>query len=229
MMVTQIGLDGRWLKVPPLLCRLLGYEEAELLALRIQDVLHPDDAECDWWQYQRILVSDIKSFSTEKRFVARNGRQLWLDASVSLVTDDRNQPERFLTYLRDITEHKQAEDRIRMQAESLDLAHDAIVVLDLSGRILSWNGGAHRLFGRSPEETIGQEFIRLLSEKETGQMRACLEQTPRTGLCNRHLEKLTRAGAKLEVQSSWCLLKSEGGGPKAFLIVETESGQTMPD
>ena len=60
-------------------------------------------------------------------------------------------------------------------------------------------------------------------------MRACLEQTPRTGLCNRHLEKLTRAGAKLEVQSSWCLLKSEGGGPKAFLIVETESGQTMPD
>ena len=229
MMVTQIGLDGRWLKVPPLLGRLLGYEEAELLALRIQDVLHPDDAECDWWQYQRILVSDIKSFSTEKRFVARNGRQLWLDASVSLVTDDRNQPERFLTYLRDITEHKQAEDRIRMQAESLDLAHDAIVVLDLSGRILSWNGGAHRLFGRSPEETIGQEFIRLLSEKETGQMRACLEQTLRTGLCNRHLEKLTRAGVKVDVQSSWRLLKSQGGLPQAFLIVETEIGQTMPD
>jgi len=69
----------------------------------------------------------------------------------------------------------------------------------------------------------------LLSEKETGQMRACLERRPPTGLSNRHLEKLTRAGVKLEVQSSWCLLKSEGGGPQAFLIVETEIGQTMPD
>lgn len=69
----------------------------------------------------------------------------------------------------------------------------------------------------------------MLSEKETGQMRACLERRPRTGLCNRHLEKLTRAGAKLEVQSSWRLLNSQGGLPQAFLIVETESGQTMPD
>lgn len=148
-----------------------------MLALKIRNVIHPDDAECDWCQYRRILVSDIKSFSTGMRFVA----------------------------------------------------HDAIVVLDLWGRILSWNGGAHRLFGRSPEETIGQESIRLLSEKETGQMRACLERRLPTGLSNRHLETLTPAGVKLEVQSSWRLLKSEGGGPQAFLIVETESGQTMPD
>ena len=31
VMVTNTDLEGRWLKVPPTLCELLGYTEQELL------------------------------------------------------------------------------------------------------------------------------------------------------------------------------------------------------
>lgn len=222
IMITQIGLDGRWLKVPPLLCQLLGYAEEELLALHLQNVLHPDDFEGDWWQYQRLLVSDVKTFSTEKRFLRRDGAFLWLDANVSLLTNEQGQPDRFLTYLRDITEQRQAGDRIHAQSELLDLTHDAIAVVDLTGRILYWNKSAHRLFGWTTDEAIGREFQRMLSEGENPDIRACLNQTLRAGVCNRRLEQLTKAGLKVEVESSWRLLKGVGGVPQAIVVVETD-------
>ena len=43
VMVAHIGLDGRWLKVPPRLCELLGYSEEEMLERSSHDVTYPED------------------------------------------------------------------------------------------------------------------------------------------------------------------------------------------
>ena len=64
-MTTHVGLDGRWLKVPPTLCLLLGYTEEELLASSFKDVTHPDDFEVDWSQRQRLIRGEIRSFDLE--------------------------------------------------------------------------------------------------------------------------------------------------------------------
>ena len=47
VMTAHVALDGRWRKVPPTLCELLGYTEKELLALDVADVTHADDIEAD--------------------------------------------------------------------------------------------------------------------------------------------------------------------------------------
>ena len=109
IMVVHLALDGRWLKVPPLLGQLLGFTEAELLAGRIQDHLHPDDAAADWQQCQRLLQSDLKTLSSDKRFRNKDGQFLWFETNVTLVLNSQGEPERFLVYLRDLTEKKQLE------------------------------------------------------------------------------------------------------------------------
>src|SRR5204862_1940977 len=65
----------------------------------------------------------------------------------------------------DITERRQAEERIREQAALLDKAQDAILVRDLEGRICYWNKGAERVYGWSAAEVMGKNADDLLSNK----------------------------------------------------------------
>ena len=109
VMVTHIGLDGRWLKVPQTLCDLLGYSEAELLAKKAQDLTHPDDIEAELIARQRLIRGDIKSFDVEKRYVHKNGHAVWVYLNSTVVEDDRGKPVHFLTYIRDITAKKIAD------------------------------------------------------------------------------------------------------------------------
>ncbi len=222
LLVTQVALDGRWLKAPPLLGQLLGWTEAELLAGRIQDVLHPEDAGADWGEYQRLLQGDRKGFSSEKRLQGRQGQTLWFDVSVALVADEAGQPERFLTYLRDITSQKQAMEKIRAQAELLDLTQDAIMVWDLKGQITFWNKSAERIYGWAAAEILGSEAQQFLHQNSDFLFPTGLEQVLAAGQWCGELKTEDKAGRKLAIQSRWLLLKNSAGTPTAMLVVDSD-------
>ena len=112
LMVTHVGLDGSWLKVPPTLCGLVGYTEQELLAGRFKDITHPDDFEADWSQCQRLIRGEIRSFDLEKRYIHKDGHTIWVYLNCSVVEDDNGQPIHFITYIRDITDRKFAEQAL---------------------------------------------------------------------------------------------------------------------
>jgi PAS domain S-box-containing protein len=112
VMLTHVSLDGRWLKVPPTLCELLGYTEEELLARTFKDVTHPEDFEADWSQCQRLIRGEIKSFDLEKRYLHKDGHTLWVYLNCSVVEDDAGKPVHFITYIRDITDRKVAEQAL---------------------------------------------------------------------------------------------------------------------
>jgi PAS domain S-box-containing protein len=114
VMATHVGLDGRWLRVPPTLCELLGHTEEELLAGYFKDVTHPDDFEADWSQCQRLIRGEIKSFDLEKRYIHKDGHIIWVYLNCSIVTDAKGKPVHFLTYIRDITRRKQAEEQLNL-------------------------------------------------------------------------------------------------------------------
>ncbi|HSE83247.1 MAG TPA: PAS domain S-box protein, partial [Thermodesulfobacteriota bacterium] len=121
IMVTHVGLDGRWLKVPQTLCDLLGYTEEELLSGYFKDVTHPDDFEADWSQCQRLIRGEVKSFDLEKRYIRKDGEIIWIYLNCSIVTDADGKPVQFLTYIRDITQRKKAEEALRKAYDELEM------------------------------------------------------------------------------------------------------------
>src|SRR5262245_22754926 len=120
IMVAHADLKGRWLKVPPTLCELLGYSEAELLGRSSMDVTHPDDVEVSWRQCRRLIQGEIRSFDLEKRYVHKDGRIVWVYLNCSMVTDSKENPVYFLGYIRNITDRKQAEEEMHRLKERLE-------------------------------------------------------------------------------------------------------------
>ena len=166
VMVTHVGLDGRWLKVPPTLCELLGYTEEELLSRYFKDVTHPDDFQGESSQCQRLIRGEIKSFDLEKRYIQKNGKTIWVYLNCSVVEDNEGKPVHFLTYIRDITDRRLAEGALRESEDryrSMIESQTELICRFLPDTTLTYVNDAYcRYFGKSRDELIGTEFTELL-------------------------------------------------------------------
>lgn len=114
---------------------------------------------------------------------------------------------------RDITDRKRAEHERDWLASIVENSSDAVMSADLDGLIVSWSGGAERLYGYSREEAIGRTFAMLFSERELPAARAYLERTlsgerpePVDGV------ELRKDGAEIRVTFvGWPVLDEAGG------------------
>ncbi len=169
LMVARVDLDGRWLRVPPMLCRWLGYSEAELLGLREQDVTHPEDVEISNTAFEQLRGGERRSLDLETRFVTRDGRSQWAYMNVSVLPDAEGRPLLFLVYIRDITEQKRAEEELRLAARVFESSAEAIVILDEQQRIVNVNRAFQETTGYPPDEALGASARLLDSGKHSAE------------------------------------------------------------
>ena len=113
-----VGSDGSWLKANRALCEMLGYSEEELLQRRFSDVTHPDDVSNDVEQLRRLVAGEISSDHRIKRYVRKDGREIWVSLAVSAVHDAEGAPIYFIGQIQDITRDREMEEQ-RAHAERL--------------------------------------------------------------------------------------------------------------
>jgi len=158
--IAIVDLDGRWMEVNDALCRMLGYSREELLQLDFQHITHPDDLAKDLALLQQLLEGVIADYQLEKRYIDKRGNVLWILLSVSLVRDALGIPLHFVSQIQDITDRFEAEKRLREREEYLstllDNVIDAIVTIDESGLIETFNPAAEQMFGYAKADVTGQ-------------------------------------------------------------------------
>ena len=128
--------------------------------------------------------------------------------------------ERTAALSSEAAERKRAEQKSQERADLLDRAQDAILVLDLEGRVVYWNQSAERLYGWRQEEVLGRPGQELL-HGET------VPSEPAQGIRERgewlgELHQRTREGRPLIVQSRWTLVRDEQGEKTSTLIINTD-------
>lgn len=149
--MAVVALDGRWLEVNAALCELLGYDRHALLALRFQDVTHPDDLEADLAFVTRLLAGEIRSYQMEKRYIGKNGATVQVMLTGSVVRDDQGRPLHFIAQVEDITVRKQAQEQLATLNKRLALATRAggmgVWEFDIEQRSLWWDEQMYFLYG----------------------------------------------------------------------------------
>jgi PAS domain S-box-containing protein len=107
--VALLDARGRWLEVNRALCQMLGYSEAQFLAMTLEDVLHPADPGIDLDEVAKALGGDMHAFHLEKLFVNQRGDKMHALISIALVGSSRWSTPYFILQVDDITERKRLE------------------------------------------------------------------------------------------------------------------------
>ncbi|WP_296261314.1 MULTISPECIES: PAS domain S-box protein [unclassified Pseudomonas] len=136
--LSEVTLQGRFLRVNTELCRMLGRSEDELLSLGTVEVTHPDDLHASLAVIAQALKTGI-SVSIDKRYTRPDGTLIWANSNVQRLDDNGQQASSLLVATVDLTRRKDAEEALRASEEFnrriLASSADCIKVLDLDARL----------------------------------------------------------------------------------------------
>jgi PAS domain S-box-containing protein len=173
--VARSDFGGRFTFANPRFCEIVGYTQAELLEMCMQDITHPEDLPANLEQFHR-LAHEGTDFVIDKRYIRKDGRVIWVNNSVSAVRDAQGRLGGALAVTLDITERRRQElelaHRSRQQALMYELAEtvnraDALgdlyrKALDVITASLNANRGSILLF--DPDGVMRFKAWRGLSE-----------------------------------------------------------------
>jgi PAS domain S-box-containing protein len=184
------------------------------------ECIHPEDRE-------RAILIKAKAirlrarYQLEYRLQRKDGTYVFVEERGSFFAASDGQARRMLGTITNITERKSTEEHLREQARLLDLAHDAILVLDLDDTIQYWNSSAERLYGWTAEQALGRKAAELLRQDAT------VTDDVRKAVMNKEdwageLTHLTREGQSVLVEARLTLVRDRQGNPKSILSINTD-------
>ena len=206
-----IDTQGIISQVNPAVSLLFGYESDELIGENVAIFLpvserHRHDGYIDHY----LKTGDAKIIGQGREVMAQHklGHLFPVDLSVSRMEIENK--TMFLGLVKDLTDIKSKQDAVnRSEAillSTLEASQDALITIDMTGRVLEFNDSAISLFGYSREEAMGQLLEDLIIPPEHHKAhRAGMEHYRRTGegpVLNKQIEvpAMTRSGNIVPVE-----------------------------
>jgi PAS domain S-box-containing protein len=194
--IYRLDADGRIQYVSEAVAEY-GWVPAELLGVDIFDLVHPEDRGKARFRVDERRTGLRRTRFFEVRLLAKRSPALalaapgeTLDCRTFLVDAEGLYAEgdaggNFLGTqgtARDVTERREAMDRLRFQAQILDSVGEAVIARDMEHRIIYWGQGAEELYGWSREEVLGRSWAEAALDGDD------------SGLCDRLATALAEGG-----------------------------------
>ena len=118
--VAQVdSATGQFVRVNQRYADILGYSPEEMVGMTFQSLTHPDDLAADLAQVRRLQSGDVPEYRLEKRYIHKDGHEVWGDLTVSSMWASGSAPGHHIAVVQDITARKRMEENLRANEQRL--------------------------------------------------------------------------------------------------------------
>ncbi len=157
--------QGRFLVVNSSGYNMSQYSHEELSNMTIYDLVPEEDLENDPFRFQE--MKDGKVARSERRMKRKDGSVLEVEVTAKYISG-----ERFLAFIRDVSEREKAARAIRASEEKyrtiIEQASDGIFIADNDFYFIDVNSAGCRMLGYSKEELCKMKFTTLIPAGDLG-------------------------------------------------------------
>ena len=141
--------------------RIMGYDEEEIIGRNFSVFYAAEDAAKPKRELQ--VAAAVGRVEDEGWRLRKDGTRFWANTVITALRNTDGTIRGFAKVTRDMSARVAAQEELRQSAEVFKLLVSsvrdyAIFMLDPQGNVVTWNNGAQRIKGYTPEEIIGRHF-----------------------------------------------------------------------
>ena len=205
----EVDLTGSLTFFNDALCRITGFPEDELMGINNREYMDEETAGKVYNTYIRIFETGEPVKGLEYK-ILKDGNEKHVETSVSLMKDREGQPMGFRGILRDVSERKQAEEKIRQYSENLEEMveqrtselkeseekyrtileniEDGYYEVDIVGNMTFFNDAACRMTGYSEDELMGMNHREYTDKENASKLFREYNKVYKTGIPTKRLD-----------------------------------------
>ncbi|MCX5813395.1 MAG: PAS domain S-box protein [Proteobacteria bacterium] len=157
----QASPGGRYISVNPALARMHGFESPQEMITTVTDIgsqifISPEARK----QYREILEKKGTVVNFEFELYRKDRSKIWVSTNARVVRNKDGETLYYEGKVEDITERKRVEEALKRSESRLssiiEFLPDATFVINLEGKIISWNRAIEEMTGFSVEMMLGK-------------------------------------------------------------------------
>jgi PAS domain S-box-containing protein len=143
--------------------RFKGYRADEIIGSHFSRFYPPEALARGLPEHELEMAERVGSFEDEGWRVRKDGTLFWANVVITAMRDTTGALVGYSKVTRDLTQRRSHEEALRQSEERFRLMVEgvsdyAIFMLDVNGKVATWNLGAQRIKGYAANEIVGRHF-----------------------------------------------------------------------
>ncbi|MFW9906679.1 MAG: PAS domain S-box protein, partial [Candidatus Thorarchaeota archaeon] len=165
----EADLAGNFTFFNKSLCKILGYSKDEMTGMNYRQYMSDQTAKAVYKIYNKVYRTRIPTKIVDYEIIRKDKTIRDHETSISLIIDSKGEPMGFRGIVRDITERKETERKLRESEEKyrtiLKNIEDGYYEVDLTGNFTFFNDSLCKILGYSKDEIVGTNYSKYMDKR----------------------------------------------------------------